>query len=196
MKVKTWKKWILIGLLIILVANAGNFLRLLYPVKYMNYIKIYSAEYQIDPYLIMSIIKAESNFDHEAVSTKNASGLMQIMKPTALWLADRMEMADFDYAKITEPDINIKMGCYYIDYLLGLFDGDVKNALAAYNAGEGNVSQWLADETCSSDGKTLFYVPFPETRRYITRVTNYEKMYRLLYKIRPAVNVQAEETNR
>lgn len=189
---KKWKTWTATVILLVLIVNLGNLTRRFYPVKYMNYIKTYSAEYDVDPYLIMSIIKAESNFEHEAVSNRQASGLMQLMEPTALWLAEKMNLPDFQYSGITEPELNIKMGCFYVAYLLELYEGNEKNALAAYNAGEGTVSRWLADKACSKDGKTLTYIPYPETRRYITQVTNNQKVYQLLYKIRSSVSIQTK----
>ncbi|MGN1059823.1 MAG: lytic transglycosylase domain-containing protein, partial [Clostridia bacterium] len=153
------------------------------------HIKKYAAAYEVDPYLIMSMIKTESNFDQDAVSHRQAAGLMQIIEPTALWLSDRMDLTDFQYEDITEPALNIQMGCYYIAYLLELYDGNVKNAVAAYNAGEGTVNRWLTDSACSKDGENLSYIPYPETRHYITQVINNQKIYRLLYKIRPAQSV-------
>ncbi len=192
MKKNHIKRWLWAIAIFLLLANAANIARMFYPVKYMNHIKKYAAEYSVDPYLIMSIIKSESNFKPDAVSHKQASGLMQIIKPTALWIADQLHLTDFEYEQITDPVLNIKMGCYYMSYLLNLYDGNEKNAIAAYNAGEGNVSRWLADEAYSKDGTTLLQIPYPETRHYITKVMNNRKIYRLLYKIRPAVSVKAD----
>ncbi|MBE7048754.1 MAG: lytic transglycosylase domain-containing protein [Ruminococcaceae bacterium] len=186
MKVLKWKPWIFTILLIVLFVNIPNLARLIYPVQYIDHIKKQAEEYHVDPYLIMSMIKAESNFDKDAVSHRKATGLMQITEPTANWLAQRMGIEDFQYANITDPSINIEMGCYYMAYLLDLYQGDKKNALAAYNAGEGTVGQWLLDEACSKDGKTLTYVPYPETRHYIAQVSNNETIYRLLYNIKPS----------
>ena len=178
-----WRRLITIILLLFLLVNSANIARLFYPAKYIDHVKEYALSYGVDPYLIMSIIKAESNFDQDAISNKNATGLMQIIEPTARWLAKRMELSNFQYEEITDPEVNIKMGCYYMHYLLTLYDGNVKNALAAYNAGEGTVNRWLLDPECSKDGKTLSFVPYSETRRYITKVTNNQRIYELLYRI-------------
>ncbi len=195
MKVKSFKiKWVrlvAVILIVILLLNTANIARLFYPVRYMNHIKQYASEYNVDPYLVMSIIKTESNFDETAVSKKNASGLMQIIEPTALWLAERMGLSDFTYDRITEPELNIQMGCYYISYLLTLYDGNEKNALAAYNAGDGTVDRWLANSDYSKDGITLSNVPYPETRKYITKVMNHRRIYRLLYRLRSATALSA-----
>ncbi len=187
MKVKKRITILIIALcLILLLANLGSLTRLLYPAKYVDHIKKYAAQYEVDPYLIMSIIKTESNFQSDAVSNKNASGLMQIIEPTALWLADKMELQDFHYENITDPELNIQMGCYYIRYLLDIYEGNEENATAAYNAGEGTVNRWLADKEYSADGKNLYTIPYPETRHYINKLKNNRKMYQLLYKIQPA----------
>lgn len=185
MKVKRIKKLFVMILLALLLINIPNFARLLYPAKYMDQIKKYATEYEVDPYLILSIIKAESNFKQNAVSHKNATGLMQIMEPTANWLAQKMKLSDFQYKNITEPELNIQIGCYYIAYLAEIYNGNVDNTLAAYNAGEGTVNNWLANKDYSTDGFSLSYIPYPETRRYITQVKNNQKIYRLLYKITP-----------
>ena len=125
-------------IIVIVTILAGIFysvMKTVFPLKHVKYIELYSEEYETDPYLIMGIIKAESNFKNDAVSPKNATGLMQITKSTAWWIADKLELKDFDYDKdIINPEINIKMGCFYIDYLLEMYSGRETCALAAYNA--------------------------------------------------------------
>lgn len=183
MKAKRITLLSIILLLVIISVNLSNLARLIYPAKHIEHIKKYAAEYNVDPYLILSIIKTESNFDSNAVSSKKASGLMQIIEPTALWLADKMELENFLYENITNPELNIQMGCYYIRYLLDVYEDNVENATAAYNAGEGTVNRWLKDKTYSADGKTLHTIPYPETRHYINKLKNNQKIYQLLYKI-------------
>lgn len=178
-----WARLLILLLIIVLALNHRNIARRIYPAGYMDYIRTYSAMYQVDPYLVLSVIKAESNFDENAISQKNATGLMQIIEPTAFWLAKRMELTGFSYENIKDPKLNIQMGCYYISYLLELYGGNTATALAAYNAGEGTVNKWLKNEEYSKDGKNLSFVPYPETRHYITKVTNNQKMYQALYKI-------------
>lgn len=178
-----WGRLLILLLMIILILNFGNIARRIYPAKYTDHINKYATMYQVDPYLVMSIIKAESNFKADAVSHKNATGLMQIIEPTATWLAERMELSDFQYNDIKDPELNIRMGCYYISYLLSLYDGNTDAAIAAYNAGEGVVNGWLTDTEYSTDGKNLTYIPYPETRYYITKVNNNQKVYKVLYKL-------------
>ncbi len=188
---KKTKRLCLLALLLIVILcfNFGNLARILYPAKHFDHIKKYSAAYEVDPYLIMGIIKTESNFNADAVSHKNATGLMQIMKPTAIWLAEKMNLTDFSYENITNPELNIQMGCYYISYLLRHYGGNTENALAAYNAGEGTVDRWLKNKDYSADGKTLQNIPYPETRHYIEKVAKNRKAYRSLYKLPAAAYI-------
>ncbi|MBE7039635.1 MAG: lytic transglycosylase domain-containing protein [Ruminococcaceae bacterium] len=171
---------------ILIIAISAGFLysvmKAVFPLKHENYIEVYSCQYNIDPYLIMGIIKAESNFEHDAVSSKNASGLMQITKSTAEWIADELGINNFEYKRdIISPEINIKMGCFYMDYLLSMYSGREKCALAAYNAGFNNVDSWLLNDKWSKDGKTLDKIPFPETEKYVSKVSNYRRIYEFLY---------------
>lgn len=150
----------------------------MYPLRHSDIIDKYCAEYELDRYLVMGIIKAESNYIHDAHSGV-ARGLMQITDHTAKWIAEKLDM-EFLSDDIENPEINIRMGCYYIDYLIERYN-DVDVALAAYNGGMGNVNKWLNDSSYSSDGKTLYNIPFEETREYVKRVKKYRDIYKRWY---------------
>ena len=152
-----------------------------YPKKYEAEVKKYARMYDIDEELIFSVIKAESNFDSTAVSKKGAVGLMQIMEDTAIWVSDRIGISDFSESDLYLPDKNIEIGAYYLSYLLDMYDDDVQCVLAAYNAGLGNVDEWLKDTQYSPNGKTLQKIPFPETEKYVKKAQRYIKIYELLY---------------
>lgn len=156
--------------------------RLIYPFKYENYVVKYSKEYNIDPYLVTSVIKAESGFKHDVKSHKNAIGLMQLTEETAQWVAEKMKIKDFSIEMLENPEVNIAMGCWYLDNLKEEFDGNITLTLAAYNGGRGNVEKWLKDDRYSQDGKTLTYIPFKETDKYIKKVEVNYKIYKMLYK--------------
>lgn len=149
----------------------------LYPLKYREYIEKYSALYDLDEYFVMGVISAESRFSEEAVSHKSAKGLMQLQDETARWCAEKFGIE----GEIYSPAVNIQIGCAYLRYLLDLFDENEVNALAAYNAGQGKVAEWLADPNCTSDGKTLDAIPYGETRHYVKRVKKREYIYRKIY---------------
>lgn len=153
--------------------------RMLYPLRYEEYIRQYAAEYDLDSCLVMGVIKAESNYIHDAHSGV-ARGLMQITDDTAQWIAGKLNMKQFEADDIEDPETNIRMGCYYLRYLIDHYD-DTDVALAAYNGGMGNVTRWLSDKRYSADGKTLDSIPFKETREYVEKVNRYTKTYRKNY---------------
>lgn len=148
------------------------------PLKYEADIEKYSEQYGLDRYLVMAVIRAESSFDHKAHSGV-ARGLMQLTDDTAEWIAGRI--GETYYKDIVdEPEMNIKMGCYYLSYLSKRYE-NIDTALAAYNAGMGNVSSWLSDERYSKDKKTLSEIPYGETKRYVKRVKILWKIYQKIY---------------
>ena len=155
------------------------FIERYYPLQYFDVIHECAIEYGLPPELVCAVIHAESKFDKDAISDKGAAGLMQIVESTAYWLAPKIGMSDFDYAQIFDPEINIRLGSYYLSMLEQQY-GDIDMALCAYNAGNGNVDQWLQDSEYSDDGKTLIDIPFRETREYVKRVTGNQKIYRLI----------------
>ena len=169
---------LLILLAVFLFNIAGFFIKFLYPLKYEDSIFKHSKENGLNPYFVMAVIKAESNFDPKAHSGI-ARGLMQITDSTAEWIADKMNI-EFEPNDIENPEINIKMGCYYLKYLFELYHDDTL-VLASYNAGMGNVSKWLNDDSLSKDSQTLEHIPYSETRGYVEKVIRYERIYKKIY---------------
>lgn len=147
-----------------------------YPVAYGEWIIKYSIENELDPFLVMAVIKQESNFVPEAHSGY-AGGLMQLTEETAQWNANELGVTQYDYM---DPETNIRFGCHYLKYLLDHY-GNTDTALAAYNGGMGNINSWLRDSSYSSDGVTLDHIPFSETRGYVDKVNEYWKHYTELY---------------
>ncbi len=165
-----------------LVFFAGkSVLKMLFPTQHIETITAVSEEYNLNPYLVLSLIKAESNFVSDAESSKGAVGLMQITEPTGEWIAGKLNNEDYSFERLREPQTNIYMGCWYLAYLLKKYDGDETLALCSYNAGSGNVENWLADPLLSDDGKTLINIPFEETRKYVERIYRYKELYMHLY---------------
>lgn len=153
---------------------------ILYPFVYKDPVLAYSEEYDLDPMLVMAIIKTESSFNQDAISRRNARGLMQIGESTGRWAADVLEIDDYSEDLLYNPSVNVRIGTWYMRVLLDQY-GDQKVALAAYNAGSGNVSSWLANSQYSSDGKTLHTIPFQETSDYVRKVEEYGKIYQYIY---------------
>lgn len=152
--------------------NAGKQTTL--PVAYSNLIYKYSAQNDLDPNLVMAVIKTESNFIPDAHSGY-AGGLMQLTEETALEMSQDMGITYYDYM---DPETNIKLGCHYLRYLLDFYEENTDTALAAYNGGMGNVYKWLQNPKYSSDGKTLTEIPFTETRNYVERVNTAWEQYK------------------
>lgn len=166
--------------LFIILINIKGIFKNFYPMKYENHIIKYSEKYDLNPCLIAAVIRAESNFNEKAVSNRGAYGLMQIMPDTASWIAGKMELKDFKVEKLYDAEINVSMGCWYINNLSSEFNGDVDLVLAAYNGGRGNVQKWLKIREYSEDGKKLHNIPFEETDKYVKKVkTNYNIYLRL-----------------
>ncbi len=148
--------------------------RVKYPIAYGDYILRYAGENDLDPFLVMAVIHIESNFVPEAQSHV-AYGLMQMTEETADWTARDMKIkGDYDF---TDPETSIMLGCHYLRHLIDIY-GNVDTALAAYNAGMGNINSWLKNPDYSKDGKTLYYIPFPETRSYVQKVNESWEYYK------------------
>ena len=156
-----------------------SLLKTLYPLRYEEYVEVYAEENNLSPAFVYAVIKCESNFDNRALSNVGATGLMQIMPDTFDWINMRLGEKN-PYSMATDPETNIKYGCYLYGYLLTKY-GRVQEALAAYHAGNGNVDKWLGDPQYSSDGETLHTIPFPTTNKYVKKVILTENIYEKLY---------------
>ena len=153
-------------------------LRNLFPTPYQDILDKYCEKYGVDKWLVTALIKAESNFNEDAVSHAGAKGVMQVTDKTFSFCRENTDIKTPD---IFSPDTNIHAGVWYLSYLIKKYDGNTQNALAAYNAGMGNVDKWLKDTRYSSDGKTLKEIPFSETLRYIEKISRYKIIYSILY---------------
>ena len=182
------KKTIILSVIIITIAfviiNSTNIQRLIqkkiYPKKYTYEVEKYAKEYGVEENLIYAVIKAESNFDELAVSRKNAKGLMQLMYDTAKDVAQMIGI-EIDEEKILEPDENINIGTKYLSILINKYQ-NIEVALAAYNAGSGNVDNWISDGIIKSDGSDIENIPFKETNNYVRKILRDYKIYCSLWK--------------
>ncbi len=153
----------------------------MYPIRYEEIVKEYADEFDMDKYLIYAVIRTESNFDQYAVSSAGAYGLMQLQEETAQDCADDLDMEVDLPDDLYDPDINIRLGVYYLDWLLDNYDGNLDYAIAAYNGGIGNVNKWLdSDEYLGEDGE--LQIPFGETEKYVEGVRDSYEKYKELYK--------------
>lgn len=163
--------------LAMLLAIAVCVFSYVYPQKYGELVHFYAVQNNLNPALVSSVINVESHHNPNAESSAGALGLMQLLPATANWLAGR----ELTEEELKEPNLNLSLGCQYLAQLLTQFP-NLECALAAYNAGPGNVSRWLADPEISPDGTTLQAVPFSETTKYVEKVKNNLKVYQFLMK--------------
>lgn len=180
MKLKRIIVIIVLACILFVVFNFKNIQKNMYPIKYKEHIEEYSKKYNLDPYLVVSVIKAESDFREDAKSNREAYGLMQIVPDTAKWAAEKMDIENFNVEQLYDPKFNIAMGCWYLDNLNHEFN-NTDLVIAAYNGGRGNVQKWLKNNKYSKDGKTLHYIPFKETDEYVKKVKVNYNMYKKLY---------------
>ncbi len=153
----------------------------LYPYPYQDEVMKYAKAYQVDSDLAVAVMKAESNFREEAKSHRGAVGLMQIMPETAGWIAMQLEDSDFTLENLHEPERNIRYGVWYLSELQQEFHHNVVLVLAAYNAGRGNVKDWMREKHWDMDFQDIDAIPFAETREYVHRVLKHREKYRKLY---------------
>ncbi|MBU5311189.1 lytic transglycosylase domain-containing protein [Tissierella carlieri] len=181
--IKKIKKIIIFIATIFLILTIGIILLTTnYPIGYKSMIVEYSKEYDLDPYLVASIINVESKYDKDAISQKGARGLMQISPSTGKWASEVLGIDNYSEDILFDPETNIRIGTWYLDTLFKEFDYNLELVLAAYNAGSGNVSKWLKDEKYSNDRTSLSIIPFKETEDYLVRVNQNYKVYSTLYK--------------
>lgn len=155
--------------------------KFVFPIRYYDYVVKNAHKNNVDPFLIFSIIKAESKFNSNAISRSGAKGLMQIMDKTGHWGANELGVESFESDRLFDPQLNIEIGCWYVGKLQNQYEGDIATLLAAYNAGTGNVYKWKNNKQYSLDGITIDYIPFEETRKYIKKVQTNFKIYKYLY---------------
>ena len=127
----------------------------------------YAHKYRVQTHLVEAVMHAESKFDQKAVSHVGAVGMMQLMPKTAEWIAQEGEL---QYTDLKEPRQNIMLGTWYIDYLLKKYHNNEVLALAAYNAGRGNVDEWITEYGWKDDFTNIKEIPFPETREFVKLV--------------------------
>ena len=171
--------FLIIIISIILVINKNTIMKLFYKIEYSEYVEKYSQEYDVDKYLIYACIKAESNFNENAKSSKGAKGLMQLMDSTGQEIAESLNV-EIEPRDLLKPDINIQLGTKYISKMMQKYQ-NIELALAAYNAGSGNVDSWIAQGIIKSDGSDVENIPFKETNNYVRKILKDYRIYKELY---------------
>ncbi len=149
------------------VTQPSWWVRLRYPLRYSEYVRVHAREHGLDPALLAAVIYAESKFHADAQSSSGAIGLMQLTPSTAHGIAIRTGGSAFRTSDLYNPEINIRYGAWYLHDLFAKYHSE-RLVLAAYNAGQGNVDRWLAH------GEPI---QFAETRAYVSRVEHLKSVY-------------------
>lgn len=151
-----------------------------YPFPYFDLISQWSQERQLNPFLVVSLIRQESRFQEKIKSIANATGLMQVLPSTAEWIAPQINV-DYKSTDLTDPNDNIMYGTWYLDSTHKQYEDSSLLAVASYNAGPGNVSKWLKTLPTSDPDEFVEAIPFPETKNYVRQVLgnywNYLRIY-------------------
>lgn len=163
---------ILLGSLAGLLALIAGLLllRSFFPIDEIDRVLAASQRHDLDPALTAAVIRWESRFRSDAVSSKGAIGLMQIMPETGAWIAERLGVPEYHPELLFDVETNLAFGTWYLRTLIDRFSS-IDRALAAYNAGPSRVDAWSRGEG----------VPFPETERYVRRIRLSRVLYRAIW---------------
>jgi soluble lytic murein transglycosylase len=151
------------------------------PLRHEDIIRQQAHDKNLDPALVAAVIYAESRFRDGQTSSAGALGLMQLTPQTAQYIARKSGGTAFVVGDLATPQVNIAYGAYYLRYLLGRYDHNETLALAAYNAGEGNVDRWISTARQRERDLSVTAIPYAETRAYVTRVQDAKREYKHTY---------------
>ncbi len=174
--------WISILVFLLIVITFPKWITVFYPQPHRDLVINSACQQNIDPYLVFAIIRAESKYQTNAESPLGAKGLMQIMPKTGAWIAEQQGIEEFTPNMLHDPDTNIQFGCWYLASLNQEFEGRLPLVIAAYNAGRGQVREWLLDGKWDGTSHQLEKIPFEETRIYTKNVMKNYEAYLAIYK--------------
>jgi len=160
-----------IGGAILYARTTAWYARLWHPLRYAAIVRTYAHQQRLDPALLAAVIDTESKFNPDARSSAGAVGLMQLTPATAEGIAQYTHGSKFRLTDLTNPDINVRYGSWYLHRLIHHYRNE-RLALAAYNAGEANVDRWES----LHEG-----IQFPDTRAYVAKVETLKGLYRRVY---------------
>jgi soluble lytic murein transglycosylase len=158
--------------------------QLMFPQPYWKELVADSGTNSLDPYLVASLIRQESEFNAGAISPANAYGLMQLLPSVGKSLAKKHGIKRFSTSQLLDPTINLELGTINLKQAIDRYGGQVEYALAAYNAGDTPVRQWLASNDYKDVPEFVESIPYTETREYVQAILRNREMYRALYPVR------------
>jgi peptidoglycan lytic transglycosylase len=153
----------------------------LFPRPFWDELKRDAAANHLDPHLVASLIRQESEFNPSAISHANAMGLMQLLPSVGKGLAKEMKIRHFSPDDLLVANTNLQLGTRYFKHMVDHYDGQVEYALAAYNAGEDRVDDWRKNGQFKDIEEFVESIPFRETREYVQAIMRNAIIYKLLY---------------
>ncbi len=153
----------------------------LFPKAYWNDLHKYSTLNGLDPYLVASLIRQESEFNAGAISRANAVGLMQLLPKTGKTVARQIKLRGYSAPQLYTPSVNLQLGTRYFKDMVNKYNGQFEYALAAYNAGTDRVEDWLGQGHYRDPQEFVESIPFTETREYVQAILRNANVYRQLY---------------
>ncbi|SMG54015.1 soluble lytic murein transglycosylase [Paenibacillus aquistagni] len=181
---KTWLLILVVGFVLLWILQSEWLGQWMYPIPYKDTIQQKAQDQELDPLLVAAIIRVETNYIAGRESRKGAVGVMQLMPSTAEWAMQQMKLrSHFSLEQLKdEVDPNITIGTWYLKSLINMYDNNIVAAVAAYNAGPGNVNEWLKNGTWDGSLDTAKNsIPFNETRMYVKKVFHYYEKYKNVY---------------
>jgi len=154
--------------------------RILFPEAYWVQIKQSAAANGLDPFMVASLIRQESEFNPQAISNKSAYGLMQLLPSVGRSMAKEEGIHHFEANQLLDPNVNIRLGCRYLKQTMDKFGGQPEYVFAAYNAGDARVSDWQGAGGYQGIDEFVESIPFTETREYVQAILRNEDIYRSL----------------
>jgi soluble lytic murein transglycosylase len=153
----------------------------LFPKPYWTDLRKYSVLNGLDPYLVASLIRQESEFNAGALSRANAVGLMQLLPKTGKSVAKQVKLKGYSAPQLYTPAVNLELGTRYFKDMVDKYNGQFEYALAAYNAGTDRVGDWLGQGHYRDPQEFVESIPFTETREYVQAILRNASVYRQLY---------------
>jgi soluble lytic murein transglycosylase len=170
------------GYLSLSLDNAPDkFWRLAFPLPYRHSLEEYSRQQSLDPFLVAALIRQESEFNTKAVSRANARGLTQVMPSTGRQLSRKLKIPRYSTSMLFSPDMNLRIGTYYLKALSDQLQGKWEETLASYNAGKSRVNSWTSSANFHEPAEFVESIPFSETRVYVQSVLRNAEVYRRIY---------------
>lgn len=159
-----------------------DLMRLAYPSLYSGLVAANAERYDLDPLLLLAVVRQESLFSPWARSYAGALGLAQVMPATGEWIAERLQVEGYHHDLLLRPHVSLHYGAWFLDLLLGMYDRDWIAALVAYNAGPGNLRNWTNGQPI--EDHDLFYetIPVQQAQDYVTYIYEHYRRYERLYR--------------